>query len=249
FRVYREAKTGVYDYVASIAYDSLSEYHDYTSDPNTTSYKYKLALVDTCGAVSGMSDFHSTIHLQSSNGNFQWTLYDIQNAGNPVSFYRIYRDDNNAGTFLPISSTIPGGNSTYTDVNYLSYPKAKYRVDVNWTIKCTPTRNQVNTTRSNIKSSAAAISVEEWTQNNTIQLYPNPTTEAVTIELPAGYKKYELQVYDMLGQLVYSETLATAGVSGEILTKQIDVSSFRKGIYTVSVQTEKGNAYKKLTIQ
>lgn len=250
FRLYREVTAGTYDYVASIPYDSLSEYHDYTADPNATSYKYKLAFVDTCGAVSSMSNFHSTIHLQNlGNGNFQWTLYDMENAGNPVNYYRLYRDDNSTGAFLPVSLTIPGGNTTYTDVNYATYPNANYRVDVNWNITCTPTRSGINTTRSNIKASSAVISVEELMLNNAIQVYPNPATDMVTIQYPSGNKNYQLKIFDALGQLVYNEALANTAGSNGSFTKQIDVSGFRKGIYIVSVQTENGNAFKRLTIQ
>jgi hypothetical protein len=250
FRVYREVTAGAYDYVASIHYDSLSEYHDYTADPNVTSYKYKLALVDSCGAVSAMSNFHNTIHLQLLGyGNLQWTLYDIQNAGNPVTFYRIYRDDTSTGNYLPISSTIPGGNTTYTDVNHALYPNANYRVDVSWGISCTPTRDVVNTTRSNIKSAAALISVEELEQNNVMQVYPNPATDAVIIQYPAGYRTVQLQVHDVLGQLVYNEEMPASGANKGLISKELNLSTFRKGVYVVTIQTESGNFIKRLTIQ
>jgi len=201
FRVYREVTTGVYAYVASVHYDSLSEYHDMAADPNVTSYRYKLTMIDSCGNESQFADwsnFHNTIHLQNlGNGNLQWTLYDIENLGNPVSFYRVYRDDSGSGNFVAISSTIPGGNSTYTDVNYATYPNARYRVDVAWGITCTPTRGTIVTTRSNIKSSGITTSVA----TNTIDpllIYPNPASKSLTILYPAGLKNIKIQFVEAM---------------------------------------------------
>jgi hypothetical protein len=79
FCIYRETTSNIYTKIATIPFDSLSEYHDYDANPNTTSYRYKMSIIDTCGAESALSPFHNTIHLQNlGNGNFQWTFYQIE---------------------------------------------------------------------------------------------------------------------------------------------------------------------------
>ncbi|MES2139529.1 MAG: T9SS type A sorting domain-containing protein [Bacteroidota bacterium] len=206
FKIYREVSSNVYSQIASVAYDSLSEYHDYGANPNVTSFKYKIEILSKCGTVSPMSKYHNTIHLQNFGGNLQWTLYNIENTGNPVTYYRLFRDDNGTGNFLPISSTIPGGNSTYTDINYSSFPNGAYLVDVTWNISCTPTRS-ISTTRSNVKyNNPAAGVLSQKELNNQIAIYPNPYSEKTTITYSLQKKSdVRIEIYNAIGQKI--ETL------------------------------------------
>jgi hypothetical protein len=52
-----------------------------------------------------------------------------------------------------------------------------------------------------------------------------------------------------VGQVVYSEQLNDASGATGTSNKQIDVSSFAKGMYILSVQTEYGSTYKRIVIQ
>lgn len=253
FKIYREVTTNVFDQIASVAYDSLSEYHDNAANPNVTSYKYKLAVLDSCGNTSDLGDYHNTIHLQNlGGGNLQWTLYEIENAGNPVTYYRVYRDDLGTGNFLPISSTIPGGNSTYTDLNYSSYPNANYRVDVAWSISCSPTRQLISTTRSNIKHQNVIVTgianTDESTMN--IAIYPNPANENITIELfpsgQSGNQQAKIKIFNALGQLMEDEIVMLRSSSKAF--KYINVSAYAKGIYTISIENNGIMRYKKLIV-
>jgi alpha-tubulin suppressor-like RCC1 family protein len=249
FRIYREVTTGTYAYIASVHADSLSEYHDFAADPNVTSYKYKLSSIDSCGNESTMSDYHSSIHLQFlGGGNLQWTLYEIEAAANPVTFYRVLRDDlGGTGNFVPISSTIPGGNSTYTDVAYASYPNADYRVDVSWGISCSPTRATVNTSRSNIKQNGLSIGIaspEELAAS--IAMYPNPASGMVTIELNRPAADVSIRIMNTLGQLV--EELNVPAASGSKTIGQLNVSAYEKGAYIVIIEGNGNKVYKKLVV-
>ncbi|MCE3278289.1 MAG: hypothetical protein K0S44_480 [Bacteroidetes bacterium] len=250
FRIYREVTTNVYSHIASVSYNDLSEYHDTGANPNVTSYKYKMTVIDTCGNESvpaDWSNYHNTIHLQNlGNGNLQWTLYEIEGTPNPVTFYRVYRDDLGTGNFLPISSTIPGGNTTYTDVNYATYPLARYRVDVAWSISCSPTRASVNTTRSNIKNGSAVATGIDYKNNfEHLIVYPNPAFADVTIEFVAE-KVNELTIYNSLGQIVFNESISG---SGNVVKKNVDISRFEKGIYIINIKNENGSVIKRISIQ
>jgi hypothetical protein len=249
FRIYREVTTAVYAYVASVHYDSLSEYHDYAADPNVTSYKYKLSVIDTCGNESDLSVYHNTIHLQNlGSGNLQWTLYEIEGAANPVVFYRVLRDDLGTGCcFLPISSTIPGGNSTYTDVAYASFPSANYRVDVTWGITCSPTRTTVNTTRSNIKGNGFSIGMLEALLDDAVSVYPNPASNNVTIELNQLSEEAVVKIMNVVGQVV-EEKVLTPSASGSRTVQQFDMSTHAKGVYTISVETKGAKIFRKLVL-
>ncbi len=243
FRIYRETMTNVYTLIGSVSNDSLSEYHDYGSNPNSTSYKYKLRATDICGDTTyGLSPFHNTIHLQHlGNGNLIWTLYQIENSGNPVIFYIVNRDDNNTGNFLPISSTIPGTNSTYTDVNYASYPNASYRVDVAWSISCSPTRS-FTTTRSNIINNGTSVSVSHLTNKNEVSIYPNPFSTQTIISFQKEQKNTTVKVTDQLGK-----EIKNINFSGRQVV--IEKGDMKPGIYLLTITTQAGVENRKIVVE
>jgi hypothetical protein len=255
FRIYREVLS-TFVHIASVPYDSLSEYHDSTylpaADPNTTNFRYKISVIDTCGNESAMSNHHRTIFLQANQGvggvvNLNWVPYE----GATVDFYRILRDTTGTGVYTAIDS-VPGSNTVYTD---LSPPvvttDVDYVLELNWSTTCTPTRATVNTSRSNIKHmSLVMIGVaEQELMNSSINVYPNPASDMITVEYPAGFSSYQLQLFDALGQLVSTEQLKdnTNGVG--MNSHQMDVSSLPKGMYIVSLLTEYGSTYKRIVVQ
>jgi len=229
FRVYRETMTNVFTKIGSISSNALSLFHDYNANPNVTSYKYKIAAVDSCGSTSSLSNYHQTIHLQYFGlGNLQWTLYDIEAAGNPVNYYVVYRDNFNTGNFTAISSTIPGGNSTYTDINYASFPNARYKVETAWNISCTPTAKLNNTNsgmiaRSNIIQLGTTTSVPQIALQNELLIYPNPVSTEITISTPIKFS--DIKIVNSIGQIVgqtkYSNTVSVVELSSGIYFVQL----------------------------
>ncbi len=99
FRISREGTNGFVP-VVTLAYAAFSEYSDTLANPNLTSYKYTLSVIDTCGNESPLSDAHRTLFLQANRGvgsvvNLNWTPYE----GRTISYYRIMRDDAGTGNF------------------------------------------------------------------------------------------------------------------------------------------------------
>lgn len=64
----------------------------------------------------------------------------------------------------------------------------------------------------------------------TVEVAPNPATEYVTIQTK-GTSKTSVKMVDVLGNIVYKETLTSS-------SKKIDVSTFRNGVYFVIVESE-----------
>ena len=77
-------------------------------------------------------------------------------------------------------------------------------------------------------------------EGSEIVLYPNPVR--TTLNVVSGDMIRELRVIDMLGQVVYA-----ADVAGE--SHQINVGSFRNGIYFIQVLTAKGLSTHRVQIQ
>ncbi|MEX0811044.1 MAG: T9SS type A sorting domain-containing protein [Chitinophagales bacterium] len=274
FLIYRETTTGVYTKIAGKHRDSLSEYHDYDANPNATSYRYKISVLDTCGVESDLSPYHNSIHLQNlGNGNLQWTFYQIESSTNPVTEFNVYRDNFGNGNFTQIG-LVPGTNSTFTDISYSSFPDAEYLVDVHWGISCSPVARTVNTTRSNIRKGSAVTIIDtsiidtvnnpidtldnDTTQNNDtstvlvnfdaldlyVNIYPNPATDVVYINTDAHVQVKAIQVFDLPGKEVLRKLLPSNSN-----LHSIPLDNLKTGIYLVLIDTNRGQVRKKLFVR
>lgn len=83
-----------------------------------------------------------------------------------------------------------------------------------------------------VVGTAKNVEIEEGLQ---LSLYPNPVTNSFTINSEA--KIYQVKVLNLSGQ----ELLVTTN-------KEVDVSTLEKGLYLVSINTEKGMISKKIVI-
>jgi hypothetical protein len=67
-------------------------------------------------------------------------------------------------------------------------------------------------------------------------VYPNPSNNLVNINLKGFKKDSSIEVYSLLGELVFTENIAT-GSSVYVL----NVSAFNNGLYTLRVLDNSGN--------
>lgn len=80
------------------------------------------------------------------------------------------------------------------------------------------------------------------------EVYPNPTENNVTVAFEILQKSsYTLELKNVLGQTVYSESLPS-DFAGQY-NKQIDISSFGKGVYTLSLNGIHDRVNKKIVVQ
>ncbi len=259
FRIYREISSN-FVHIGSVPYSAYSVYKDSIyvplANPNNTNYRYKIAVVDTCGNVGVQSTPHRTLFLQASQGvgntvNLSWNLYE----GNPVNQYIIYRDTVGTGNLDSID-VVPGSNTVYTDNNpSQNITTLRYVLGVDWGVVCNPTlRNSqpnvnplaaINNTKSNLKTLAFnPQSISEWVLNNFFVLAPNPNNGIVMISLGQKVEGAVLKVYDNLGRIVYSEKLENGMTS-----KTYDWRSFASGVYDVTLEVDHVRVHRKMAIR
>jgi hypothetical protein len=247
FKMYREDLTNIYTYIGSVSIDSLSEFHDYSTNPNVTTKRYKISTVDSCGNESALSNYHNTIYIVNvGGGQYIWNpLYTIENSANPVSSYVLMRDDNNTGNFIQIASTA-GNQNTLTDPSYASYPNANWRVDA-LGFNCNPTQRLASGNNSTL---AAKVKSHSNQGNNRVagistvagstmqvKVYPNPSSGSITIL--NSHKTDELKVTDVLGNIIYEAR------SPEQKTV-LNIES--SGVYFVTVISGKETSIQKIVI-
>ena len=93
-------------------------------------------------------------------------------------------------------------------------------------------------------SGNSTVSIDEQKLDNSIALYPNPTSGNVTLEIAQG-GTYTIDVLNLVGQVVYSEQVSING--GEKLNR--DFSSLTKGVYLINLNGEGTSKTSKLTIK
>lgn len=237
FIVYRETSTGIYKRIGSTFKTDLCVYVDTNrsigpnnGDPNLTSYKYKLALKDTCGNLSAMSPWHQTLFIQDQqNGNFNWNVYAIEGASTtPVSNYTLVRRDIAVGTETVVGST--SGN-LFTDPLYAllaSSGNIIWYVDASG-FNCDPTQRvaaQKVKTKSNHANDLLITKTLESNFKNSFKIYPNPAKEMLTIELSYVNEKMSIEFNDVLGRILY-----TTDITQNVNT--INTSEYVRGIYFI----------------
>lgn len=79
---------------------------------------------------------------------------------------------------------------------------------------------------------------------NSLSIFPNPTSGLVNIKIALGDKMKKLVVYSLTGQILYEEI-----PTGTVNQKTLDLKHLGKGIYFIEAQTEKYKTSKKLIIQ
>ncbi|MEO8761622.1 MAG: T9SS type A sorting domain-containing protein, partial [Bacteroidia bacterium] len=254
FKIYRENSTNTYTQIGTVSYHSLSEYHDFGFDPNTTTTRYKISAIDSCGNESPQSYYHATIYVATlGGGQFNWNSYLIESSANPVSNYVLMRDSNNTGTFVQIAIT-SGNSNTLNDVNYANYPNGQWYVDA-LGFNCTPNLRLAgggnnSTMAAKIKSHSnqannRGTGISKINGGNQVSVYPNPTTNVVNISFAKTTNKATIKITSLLGSEVYNSGPLT--ISGNNIT--VDISDLANGSYLVQIITDNITEIKKIVKQ
>ena len=244
FKIFRNI-AGIYSQVGYQPYDSISQFvdNDFGIDPEVTSYRYKIAVLDSCGNESALSNFHETIHLTASNGlggvvNLIWDDYE----GFPFSEYEIWRDTTGNGDWETINAVL-STSFTYVDNTVPASATAlRYAIEVVMPQTCTAEKAQDhNSTRSNRHTIAAPNpnSMQELILSQA-SVYPNPNVGVFTINVKSTNWSYSL--FDMSGKLISTEIVSET-------SKEIDVHAIETGIYLMKINLGDSFIYKKIIKQ
>lgn len=89
-------------------------------------------------------------------------------------------------------------------------------------------------------SSDPAVGINEISEKTTLQIFPNPTSGEINIISPTAYfKEGALEIYNVTGQLVYSEEIIERSSN----KKTINLSHLNSGLYQI-VLMQKNKAYR-----
>ncbi len=238
--------SGTYNLMDVVPYDSVGMYIDMTSEPNVQSDKYKISVLDSCGYISDMGNYHKTIHLNVSPAVPQgyaltWEHYE----GFNFSTYVIYRKHNNNPFDSIQSIAYSPGVFTYTDLNApggnISYfiaarkPTPCDTTMIGTKLLGEPYSQSLSNIEDNIAVNVNEISIAQC------KIFPNPTTGIINVE---AENVIGIEVINIQGEKVISQKSNIKNQKCEI-----DLSSQPKGIYIIKITTNKGVAVEKVVLE
>ncbi len=238
FIVYKEGiVANQYDRIGVVDYNAFSAFIDVNSNPAQQAYRYELAIKDTCGVITLLSDYHKTIHLTINQGvgnswNLLWNHYE----GFTYGTYNIYRGTTPLN--MTLLTSLASTNSSYTDLSPpIGY--VYYQIEAINPSGCSPVTTKTtnySASRSNIVDNGGVITgVISFSQNNLFSLYPNPATNDLTISFKNVVSSGNriIEIIDPIGQLIISkEVLVTSNSQIE----RLDITDLSSGIYFVKIR-------------
>jgi len=236
YNIYRETiNSDEFILIDTVQNTNISLFNDVMASPIAQSWRYKISAVDACGNEGPLSAAHKTMHITTNdlgNGDFQavWNPY----YGVEYDTYVLYRYTALSG-WVEIA-TLPSIINSYVDTppNTLDLD---YMVELDLTFICTAEKAQdFNTTRSNKDKGSFVIGEGTGNSNNelseaniTLDVYPNPATDILNIEISANGVNRELYLVTVDGQEVYRTTLNSTAQS-------IDLSTLSAGLYFLKIE-------------
>lgn len=201
-----------------------------------------------------VTDTHFYPFPRVNNNLHMITVIETINcSSSPDSINYIYTPSNNADTLILnsffTSSSWPGGTTTIDTIDLSNYFNNKYLTVIwysNVVSEFYNTDSTIYTFQSfikNIRTTPLPFNIKDIKPNNSITIYPNPSSKTVTINYPNQNKKlYNLTVTD-------NKALSLIKFNNVNLNNySIDISKLLKGIYYINITDDKTNITKKIII-
>jgi uncharacterized delta-60 repeat protein len=235
FYVYKETNVSdVYTKIGATNYPDLAVFLDQNSNPAVQAYRYKLAVLDTCGTETPLSDFHKTIHLTINAGvggawNLIWSHYE----GLTFGSYNIYRGTN--PTNISLLTTIQSNLNSYTDLAPPVGP-VYYQIEIVNPNSCDPAKViNYSVSKSNIVNNG--VNGINALTNTSVLVYPNPTSKDVTLEITSELLGKDYYLTDNTGRIILSGQFRA-------LKETINLEQIATGVYFIKIDDNANLMYK-----
>ena len=234
YDVYRESNfNSEFEWIGNVPLDSLSTYLDVGFDPGSSSTRYNLVALDSCGGEVDLAGAHRTIHLQSNLGingevNLFWNPYEGLNYDN----FSIHRSTDGT-TYFPIGSV---ANNVYAFTDQTPPAGQKwYQIRIPLDDACEPVRSRSMSSIESNKINTLSINNVEATATQSIQLIRQSNGWILDW---ARVQDGTVEIVDIMGRIVYTRALGdTEG--------QLTLTPPATGTYLLRVSTPISGAWVK----
>ena len=244
YNIYRETSIPEeYVQIGYTPYDSLGVFVDDMAYPWIRSYKYKIASVDNCDVISELSEAHKTIHVNLNVGylqntiNLNWDDY----FGFTYSTFHALRYDVGTGWNDVAGSPMPNNLHSITADVYSNTVTFAITVDKPGSA-CFATKESggpYSHSLSNLDDYSLGTFNTIISDNNNINIYPNPTKSIINIK---GDNIQEITITDIRGQIISKQVVNSNYYS-------INMKYNAKGIYFIKISGKNYSIVKKFILE
>ena len=235
-KIYRAKLLGGDTLVGSVHWDSVSQFRDYSADPNLRPYRYKISGIDNQGLEGPLSMPHQTIHFaileQGDSIRLRWTKY----MGETINYYNCWVDSAGSGPGVDLlHSTFNDVDTSWWHSNTPSdWTGLGYIVDVDWNDQCSATKAQDhNTTRSNRANSVESnpSSLNDGPTIKELAVFPNPINETTQLVFSSkSWSPINVFITDAMGRQI--KQFKSIKVLGQHKIN-IEMEQYSSGMYNV----------------
>lgn len=249
FYIYRaDSTTGAFQKIAAVDYADSSAYDDIAVNVNTTWYTYMISAIDHSGIEGPQSNPANTCLLDvvpfMGSGYFTCMWNPYTNNFNPGQNFRCMWDSLGGTAMTQIGGLMPMAWSSWNHTGFSLHTSSMYRLEVDLSGSCSPSRAIINTSRSNLKNVANPTMLIQTPEHaaGLARVFPNPCNGIFNLEWNAALGVSKIEVRDVAGRLVHAFTPAE-----NQLKKALDLTGSADGIYFVNFYSGKGVVSKRIT--
>lgn len=230
------------------AVDISSSAPTYFTDINANvieANKYKIAYLDSNGALSGFSPYHkpAVLDYEPLDGTLSWSIYEKEGvtASDAILGHEVLMDETGLNlSWSPISTSLIFSDIYYTDQGYASHPNARYELLVALDNCDFQTKANINRSRSNIKQqfSNASASIQQLDQFIGFTVFPNPTNSMIEIKTE-NKQGAHVKITSVDGKVAYSVEISNG-------TSTLDINELKRGVYFIVLEQNGKTSSQKL---
>ncbi len=250
--IYKLSKTGAFQYIGTRYPGVSNTLVDEASDVETTSYRYRMTQLDSCGNESEPSVYHETMHIvvnKDNNGewaNLFWNAYK----GVDYNYFQIWRYSEHNG--LEIIDTVFKAE----DKNYYSYTDKDpsdtvyYMIVIELSEACSSiikagTHNTIRSNKSKKLKFPANLSDNETVKY--LNVYPNPNKGTFRISLESLIRQdIVMNIYDSQGKLIWNYQIKNIEGFHE---KLLELQDSKPGLYHIQLILNDGMRSKSFVLE
>jgi len=230
-----------YVFLAEQAFNDLTEYIDYSSDPMVVAARYKITIVDSLNNESAQSSYPQTINLFISQGVpastavLQWNQYEDESGEFVPNWYYIYKGTTPSN--MALHDSVSAAFISYNDINNteLHYYTIQVRKDDACTSEGTSKTSggPYSHSLSNLDDYGIGTFVDNKFESDNIKIYPNPAKNNLHITIDnVKLNNTELVITDIAGKIVKQLRITNYEL-------QIDIADLEKGTYFITIKAGK----------
>ena len=184
-------------------------------------------LKQTVSGLKPNTTYEFTSYIRNWTGNGGVVTTGVRNHGNSEASTTVGLTGNNGNDFEKATVTFTTGNATTLEV-------FAHTTQLN-------TWGKIDDVKIIEKNALSTVLFN----NNSFELYPNPTKNRVYLKIKENFTDLGVNIYNLLGKKLISKKIS----SPQKNTFDIDTSNLNRGIYFVEITNQKGTSIKKLIIE